>query len=203
MIYLFFIALIVGVHGCASSDDPFIATISFNSQEDMWRADAIVAEYNSEGEIVRTFPQRHWETRTLGKNCVLIRTVYLPFKDIVYVYRQRIFPSVEGTYQIQELIPQSKRYQTVDCRVFRIDHLTVNVTSRWTDTRQITVVDPHYSFHESVRMPMSETMTIYTAVSLVQQEANVVEAREAYEQGSITEMTIQPLPSFIFRIKTP
>lgn len=200
MLPLVFLALVTSVCACAVGDDPIAATVSFNAQEEMWRADAIVTEYDAGGEALRTFTQQHWETRTLSKNCVVHRVVYLPFSSVVFVYKQKIFPAVEGVYQIQEFFPHANRFNVVPCRAVRINERTVEVKDDGSMERSMTVIDPHHSFHEHVRMAHSTTTTIYTATARTQQSDTVVQARLAYERGALKQSTTDPLPAFIFRV---
>lgn len=45
------VACVGAVTNCGIGTDPFFATVSYNSREDMWRADAIVTDYNEENEL--------------------------------------------------------------------------------------------------------------------------------------------------------
>ncbi len=188
------------VTNCGIGTDPFFATVAFSARDDMWRADAIVTDYDEQGESVQSYMQHHWESRTIDRRCVLHRGVFLPLNDAIYVYQQRIFPASDGAYRIDEYLPDRKQYRTIDCRATRVNATKVYIESEWTSMRLITVVEPHYSYHETVRMQTTDTTTLYTAVPRSQLNPAIVAARTALDEERIEKTANFPFPSLVFEI---
>lgn len=198
LLLLLFIVGAYAVTNCGIGVDPFFATVSFNARHDMWRADAIVTDYDATGASTQTHPRHHWETRTINSRCIIKRTVFLILDGAVYVYQQKIFPPVEGAYQIQEYVPTKRQFRTVDCHATRVNPTLINITSAWTIGRLITVVEPHYSYHENIVMSDSSTATLYTVATPTQQNDIVVAARKAFEAGELENTSEHPFPSLVF-----
>lgn len=97
-------------------------------------------------------------------------------------------------------MPDQGRYREIDCVAERLNASTINITSEWTTARTITVVEPHHSYHESVLMDHTDTMTLYTSAMLSQQNADIVAARKAFEAGLLKTTSIFPFPSLVFKI---
>lgn len=194
LLLLLFVACALACEG------PLFATVSHNGSEDMWRAHSLITEYDPDGAPRDTYPQLHWETRTITTQCVLHRTVYLPVDRFVFIYRQKIFPPVENVYQVQEYLPHTGRYVVVDCQVKRVDERTINVSSTFTLERQITVDQPHESYHERVRMDVSETSTLFAVVPPALQNVTIAEVRALFEQGRIIDAVLEPMPAFVHKL---
>lgn len=190
----------VAVTNCGIGTDPFFQTVSYNSKYDMWRADSIVVEHDLSNDQVHTYTQQHWETRTINSQCIITRTVYMIMIDAVYIYQQKIFPAVEGRYQLQEYNPFTDRFEVVDINARRIDSKTVSMLNEWVIDRQLKVDVPHQSYYETVEAHLSLTSVTCTVVLESQQNELVKLARDAYEHGADMPASAHPFPSLVFRV---
>lgn len=188
------------VTNCGISSDPFFQTVSYNSKFDMWHAVSLVSEFGADGVRDYTEVAHHWETRSINGECIITRTVYIPEGDVINVYQQKILPAINNIYTLKEYIPQTGQFvEITDCQIRRIDAWTINVTSAWSLSRQLRVIEPHQIYHETVRTNFTETSMTVTARPPAQQNDMLKRARAAFEQGKLTETTLDPLPAFVYR----
>lgn len=199
--FLFLVSDVAAVTNCGIGTDPFFQTVSYGARTDMWRADSIITEYDSNKESVMTDRQQHWETRRIDKKCVISRTVYMTFGDSICIYQQKIFPAVNDVYRIEEYNPLQAVFVPVEVEVRRVNATTIITTSDWSSERYLLIVTPHQSFFEYVDAMSARTYITFNAVGETAQDEDVKMARNAYEHGEEMEITFDPLPALVYRIK--